>query len=77
MRLRTAMDAGSIEQGVELMLAGMGTVFVFLTCLVGATSLMSRLVNRFAKPVEGIAEGVSAEEVAAITAAIARHRSGR
>jgi oxaloacetate decarboxylase gamma subunit len=68
------MEAGLIGQGLELMLAGMGTVFVFLTCLVGATTLMSRLVTRFEKPVEANAEGVSAEEVAAITAAIARHR---
>jgi oxaloacetate decarboxylase gamma subunit len=34
-----------ITQGVDLMLFGMGTVFVFLTALVGITSLMSYIVN--------------------------------
>ena len=71
------MEPGSIEQGVELMLAGMGTVFGFLTSLVGATTLMSTLVNRFQKPAEVPGGTVSAEEVAAITAAIARHRQER
>ncbi len=33
--------------GLELMLAGMGTVFVFLTLLVAATAAMSALVRRF------------------------------
>lgn len=37
-----------IDQGLNLMLFGMGTVFVFLTILVFATTLMSALVNRFA-----------------------------
>ena len=32
---------------VELMLLGMGTVFVFLTVLIMATKLMSSLVMRF------------------------------
>ena len=71
------MEAGSIEQGVELMLAGMGTVFVFLTSLVGATTLMSNLVGRFQKPAEVPDDIVTADEVAAITAAIARHRKSR
>jgi len=34
-----------IDHGVSLMLYGMGTVFVFLTILVVATTLMSKLVN--------------------------------
>ena len=37
-----------IDQGFSLMLYGMGTVFVFLTILVFATGLMSKLVNTFA-----------------------------
>ena len=43
-----------IDQGFSLMLYGMGTVFIFLTILVFATWLMSRLVNKFAPeaPVE-------------------------
>jgi len=55
------------------MLAGMGTVFVFLTVLVIAMTLMSRLIARF-QPVPG-ASGPTDEEIAAITAAIARHRT--
>jgi oxaloacetate decarboxylase (Na+ extruding) subunit gamma len=36
-----------LEQGIDLMLFGMGTVFVFLTLLVLATGLMSSLIQRF------------------------------
>ena len=61
-----------IEDALELMLAGMGTVFVFLTLLVFATTAMSRLAIKLT-PVP-LDDGVSDEEVAAITAAIARHR---
>ena len=67
-----------VAAGVELMLIGMGTVFFFLTLLIVATSTMSRLVARFAPPVAvapaGPATTEQAEEVAAITAAIAEHR---
>jgi len=67
-----------IIQGLELMVAGMGTVFVFLTVLVFATSWMSALVRRFAPVPMAEEAGASEEEVAAITAAIVRHRgSGR
>lgn len=41
------MEANLIEQGVDLMLYGMGTVFAFLTILVFATSIMSSIVTRF------------------------------
>ena len=54
------------------MLVGMGTVFVFLTLLVMAMSVMAWAIKRLA-PVA--AEAVSDEEVAAITAAIAQHRN--
>lgn len=54
------------------MLVGMGTVFVFLTLLVAAMSLMAGIIKRLT-PVA--VEGVSDEEVAAITAAIAQHRN--
>ena len=66
------MDTTPLIQGFELMLAGMGIVFVFLTVLVIATSLMSRLVLRLQPPDEG--SGPTGEEVAAISAAIAQHR---
>ena len=53
------------------MLVGMGTVFVFLTVLVAAMTLMAGLVRRLS-PVP--AADISDEEIAAITAAIAQHR---
>ncbi len=60
------------EQGVTLMLVGMGTVFVFLTVLVVAMTILATIVRRLTPA--AVAEGVSDEEVAAITAAIAQHR---
>ena len=66
------MQATLLEQGVTLMLVGMGTVFVFLTLLVVMMTLMARVLQRLAP---AVVEGVSDEEVAAISAAIARHRS--
>jgi oxaloacetate decarboxylase gamma subunit len=41
------MQETLIDQGINLMLFGMGTVFVFLTILVFATGLMSSIVARF------------------------------
>jgi len=66
------MQQTLFDQGLELMLVGMGTVFVFLTLLVAAMSLMAGIIKRLT-PVA--VEGVSDEEVAAITAAIAQHRN--
>lgn len=67
------MEATLLDQGIELMLVGMGTVFVFLTVLVMGMSLMSALTIRFSSGPE--ATGVSDEEVAAISAAITKHRN--
>ena len=41
------MSASIVEQGVELMLFGMGTVILFLGLLVLATTLMSRMLARY------------------------------
>lgn len=62
--------------GLELMLVGMGTVFTFLTLLVFATTLMSRVISRIA-PVTPLSADQSGneDEIAAITAAIHLHRS--
>lgn len=68
------MEGDLLGQGFELMLAGMSVVFVFLTVLVGAITLMSRVVMRF-QPAN--ASPGNEEEIAAITVAIARHRSKR
>jgi oxaloacetate decarboxylase gamma subunit len=67
------MEIGLINEGLTLMLAGMGTVFAFLTVLVIAMTLMSRLIARFQVPAD--MAGPSDDEVAAISAAIARHRT--
>ena len=60
------------SEGLVLMLAGMGTVFVFLTLLVIAMTLMARLIARFQPAVETTTE--DDDVVAAIAAAIMRHR---
>ena len=60
-----------LDQGIELMLVGMGTVFVFLTTLVIAMTMMASIVKRLTPAAP---DGPSEEEVAAITAAIAQHR---
>jgi len=65
------MQADLIVQGLTLMLVGMGTVFVFLTSLVIAMTLLS-VVLRDKRSL--VTEDVSDAEVAAITAAITAHR---
>lgn len=64
------MQESLINEGLTLMLAGMGTVFVFLTTLVFAMTLMSLLAQKL----QGKSSDVSNEEVAAIAAAIQQHR---
>lgn len=39
-----------MSQAIDLMIAGMGFVFVFLIILVFATLLMSKMVHRFGPP---------------------------
>ena len=65
------MQVTLMDQGLTLMLVGMGTVFVFLTLLVIAMSTMAAVIKRLTPAAD---EVVSDEEVAAITAAIAQHR---
>ena len=67
------METELFDQGLTLMLAGMGTVFAFLTTLVIVMTLMSKTLIRFQRelPVEGATD----EEVAAISAAIFKHRN--
>lgn len=68
------MTGDLIDQGLRLMLAGMGTVFAFLTTLVIAMRIMSGLVQRLAPlPVE-VAPAADADEVAAVAAAVEHHR---
>jgi len=69
------MSPTLLDQGLTLMLVGMGTVFVFLTLLVTAMSLMAWIVKRLTP--ETVDAGVGDEEIAVITAAIAQHRNSR
>lgn len=76
-----------LMEGVELMVIGLGAVFVFLVMLVGCISLMSQLVNRFApavpdtavtpprRPVATSTAVIDPHTLAAISAAVRLHRS--
>ena len=76
------MEQTLIDQGITLMLYGMGTVFVFLTVLVFATTVMSKLVTKFSPPVAQPSPDIpssqndlpSAHVMQAIKQAIAEHR---
>jgi len=64
------MESSSLlSEGLNLMLFGMGFVFVFLTLLVIVTSLMSRIITKYEKNVGILPEG----GVPSPTAAIPRH----
>ena len=63
-----------LASGVELMLLGMGTVFVFLTVLVIATVAMSKVIAWIAPPDDPNGATIDATHIAVITAAIAQHR---
>ena len=76
------------EQGLEIMLFGMGTVIAFLTLLVIAMVLMSRALERLYPPAQpqalsgddAAAPGrgaPSGEVLAVISAAVHRHRQQR
>ncbi len=72
-----------MQQGIELMLYGMGTVFTFLALLIVATKVMSALVQRFVKPeplpATPVPRQLAAEKdeqlIAVIGAAIHKYRS--
>lgn len=74
-----------LAEGLNLMLMGMGAVFVFLTLLVFTTSFMSKLVTRYApvpapapKPAPLSSPASQADDpqlLAVISAAIHQHRS--
>jgi oxaloacetate decarboxylase gamma subunit len=66
------MQNSLLNEGLILMLAGMGTVFVFLTALVVAMSLMSSLAARFVRADD--TETEKDDVIAAIAAAITQHR---
>lgn len=79
------MQQDLMQQGVSLMLYGMGTVFVFLVVLIGVTTSMSYILRRFFAPeaipvtprtIDGANPVNNDDEVVAvITAAIHKFRS--
>jgi oxaloacetate decarboxylase gamma subunit len=66
------MEESLFNEGVMLMLAGMGTVFVFLGLLVAAMTVMAAVVGR--RQLEPASAGPTDEEIAVIGAAIRQHR---
>ncbi|NRB41351.1 MAG: OadG family protein [Pseudomonadales bacterium] len=81
------MQENLLNEGLELMLFGMGTVFVFLTVLVLVTMLMSAIVQRFfpdapeqtltttPRPAPVPASNNDEQLLAVITAAVHKFRS--
>lgn len=77
-----------LMEGVELMLLGMGAVFVFLIMLVGCITAMSRLVARYLpekaaevaaprRPVPAPPAEVDRQTLIVIGEAVRRHRARR
>ena len=69
-----------MSSGIELMLIGMGIVYVFLAMLVFAINVMTALVSRYfpSPPPEltaPIAESTDSSHIAAITAAVHQYRN--
>ena len=71
-----------VMEGVQLMLVGMGTVFVYLTLLVFAVRVMSAKILKYAPQAQAQIDtskvprtAVPAAHVAAVAAAIKKHRS--
>jgi oxaloacetate decarboxylase gamma subunit len=77
------MDIGALlTTAGNLMLTGMVGVFVFLSLLIGAVTLMSKLARKFSQPELAASQrtpsfksqGVPNEHIAAISAAIAQYK---
>ncbi|HLD68634.1 MAG TPA: OadG family transporter subunit [Pseudomonas sp.] len=75
-------------EGVELMLFGMGSVFLFLALLILAIRLIARLIERFAPPapmpsaaaplpVKSGGHGLEPDVLTAIQTVIHQHRARR
>ena len=65
-----------LGEGLNLAIYGMGTVFVFLTLLVFATQLMSRL-TLLITPANETADVIDKKKIAAITAAVHQHHRNK
>ncbi len=71
--METTVGSELIGPGLQLLLAGMGTVFVLLGLLVATCATLSRAVRGWRATPVVEAEGED-EVVAAVTAAIRHHR---
>lgn len=78
------MQQSLMQQGFDLLVYGMGTVFVFLTVLVFVTMAMSSIMRRFfpdeeiaVAVAEPVSTPVSPNIAAAIKAAVEQHRNKR
>ncbi len=79
------MEQTLVSQGLDLLIFGMGGVYVFLAMLVVCTLLMSRVVMRFfpeapllaEAPVVPTQEPVAATTLKVIQEAIRQHRENR
>ena len=80
------LDTAALLMGLELMVLGMGMVFVFLTFLIVALRVMSAIAARFPDPVPensapaaggAITPTSNVKLVAVIGAAIARYSSAQ
>jgi len=79
------MQETLMQQGWELMIFGMGTVFIFLALLVLSTSIMSTLIQRYLP--EAVPPATAATDagktgkdeklLAVISAAIHKYRSSK
>lgn len=71
---------GQLSAGVDLMLVGMGLVFLFLAMLIVAVNLMSALILRFfpitpPPPPVAAVETAQPDLIAAISIALHRYRT--
>jgi oxaloacetate decarboxylase gamma subunit len=67
-----------LGEGLQLMLLGMGVVFLFLGLLVGVVTLISRIIQNIeSKNEESAGTAISAEDelLEVITTAVQRYRS--
>ena len=80
------MEANLISHGIDLMLYGMGTVFVFLTVLVASTSIMSTIIGKYfpevaepkrvkTAPASSVGQAVDSRTLNIIQEAIIQHRA--
>lgn len=80
------MQENLLQQGVELMIYGMGTVFVFLVVLIVLTTVMSNIVMYFSadvsepimpatRAITGNSNNSDEQLLAVITAAVHKYRS--